>query len=403
MKFGFNSNDGPGGSSKVRRYWWLGVLAVVLLSWLAYSHLIKARQTAGPVKGSLPRQTNVAVTAAAATKGDINIYLHGLGTVTPISTVTVKSRVDGELVRIFYKEGQIVKKGQLLAEIDPRPFQAQLTQAQGQLMRDQAQLKNAEVDLERYRVLTSQDSIAEQQYATQKSLVQQLAGTIKFDQGQIETAKLQLSYSRITAPEGGRVGLRPIDPGNIVHATDPNGLLVITQLEPITVIFTIPEDNLEAVLDKIKAGVTLAVDAFNREESRKLASGFLLSMDNQVDTNSGTVRLRAKFSNKNHNLFPNQFVNARLLLDTGHGVTLVPTAAVQRGAQGAYVYLVKPDNTVAVRQVRVGPTEKDETAVEAGLVPGDLVVVEGTERLREGSTVELKDNGTKAGSAPAGK
>jgi multidrug efflux system membrane fusion protein len=217
MKFGFNSNDGPGGSSKVRRYWWLGVLAVVLLSWLAYSHLIKARQTAGPVKGSLPRQTNVAVTAAAATKGDINIYLHGLGTVTPISTVTVKSRVDGELVRIFYKEGQIVKKGQLLAEIDPRPFQAQLTQAQGQLMRDQAQLKNAEVDLERYRVLTSQDSIAEQQYATQKSLVQQLAGTIKFDQGQIETAKLQLSYSRITAPEGGRVGLRPIDPGNIVH------------------------------------------------------------------------------------------------------------------------------------------------------------------------------------------
>jgi multidrug efflux system membrane fusion protein len=403
MKFGLDSDDGSGGYSKLRRYWWLGLLAVVLLSWLAYSHLIKARQTSGPAKGSLPRQTNVAVTAAAATKGDINIYLTGLGTVTPISTVTVKSRVDGELVRIFYKEGQIVKKGQLLAEIDPRPYQAQLTQAQGQLMRDQAQLKNAEVDLERYRVLTSQDSIAEQQYATQKSLVQQLAGTIKFDQGQIETAKLQLSYSRITAPEGGRVGLRPIDPGNIVHATDPNGLLVITQLEPITVIFTIPEDNLEAVLDKIKAGVTLAVDAFNREESRKLASGFLLSMDNQVDTNSGTVRLRAKFSNKNHNLFPNQFVNARLLLDTGHGVSLVPTAAVQRGAQGAYVYLVKPDNTVAVRQVRVGPTEKDETAVEAGLVPGDLVVVEGTERLREGSTVELKDNGTKAGSAPAGK
>ncbi len=403
MKFGLDSDDGPGGSSKVRRYWWLGLLAVVLLSWLAYSHLIKARQTAGLVKGSLPRQTNVAVTAAAATKGDINIYLTGLGTVTPIGTVTVKSRVDGELVRIFYKEGQIVKKGQLLAEIDPRPFQAQLTQAQGQLMRDQAQLKNAKVDLERYRVLTSQDSIAEQQYATQKSLVQQLEGTVKFDQGQIETAKLQLSYSRITAPEGGRVGLRPIDPGNIVHTTDPNGLLVITQLEPITVIFTIPEDNLESVLDKIKAGVTLTVDAFNREESRKLASGFLLTMDNQVDTNSGTIRLRAKFSNKDHNLFPNQFVNARLLLDTRHGVTLVPTAAIQRGAQGAYVYLIKTDNTVTVRQVRVGPTEKDETAIEAGLVPGDLVVVEGTERLREGSTVELKDTGRKAGSAPASR
>jgi membrane fusion protein, multidrug efflux system len=291
----------------------------------------------------------------------------------------------------------------LLAEIDPRPYQAQLTQAQGQLIRDQAQLKNARIDLERYRVLSSQDSIAEQQYATQKSLVHQLEGTVKFDQGQIDTAKLQLIYSRITAPEGGRVGLRPIDPGNIIHATDTNGLLIITQLEPITVIFTIPEDNLQSVLDKIRAGVTLPVDAFNREESRKLASGFLLSMDNQVDTSSGTVRLRAKYANKNHNLFPNQFVNARLLLDTLHGVVLVPTAAVQRGSQGPYVYVVKPDHTVTVRQVRVGPSEKDETAIEAGLVPGDLVVVEGTERLREGSTVELKPTGNKAIAAPASR
>ena len=315
--------------------------------------------------------------------------------------MTVKSRVDGELVRVLYKEGQIVKKDQLLAEIDPRPYQAQLTQAQGQLLRDQAQLQNARVDLERYRVLSSQDSIAEQQYATQKSLVHQLEGTVKFDQGQIDTAKLQLIYSRISAPAGGRVGLRPIDPGNIIHATDTSGLLVITQLEPITVIFTIPEDNLQSVLDKIRAGVTLPVDAFNREESRKLASGFLLSMDNQVDTNSGTVRLRAKFANKDHKLFPNQFVNARLLLDTLHAVVLVPTSAVQRGSQGAYVYLVKPDHTVTVRQVRVGPSEKDETAIEEGLVPGDLVVVEGTERLREGSKVELKPTGNKDTSAPA--
>jgi multidrug efflux system membrane fusion protein len=401
MKLGLDSDDGPREHSKFRRYWWLGLLALVLLCWLAYSHLIKSRQPAGAVKGAFPRETNVAVTAAPVTKGDLNIYLTGLGTVTPLSTVTVKSRVDGELIRIFYKEGQIVKKGQLLAEIDPRPFQAQLTQAKGQLMRDQAQLRNAKVDLQRYKVLTSQDSIAEQQYATQKSLVQQLEGTIRYDQGQVETAKLQLSYSRITAPEGGRVGLRPIDPGNIIHATDPNGLLIITQLEPITVIFTVPEDNLEDVLDKIRAGVTLPVDAFNREESRKLASGFLLSMDNQVDTSSGTIRLRAKFANRNHRLFPNQFVNAHLLLDTRHGVVLVPTAAVQRGNQGAYVYLVKPDHTVTVRLVRVGPSEKDETAIEAGLVPGDLVVVEGTERLREGSKVELRPNGSKATAAPA--
>jgi multidrug efflux system membrane fusion protein len=254
-------------------------------------------------------------------------------------------------------------------------------------------LANAKVDLERYRVLSGQDSIAEQQYATQKSLVRQLEGTVKFDQGQIDNAKLQLIYARITAPCSGRIGLRPVDPGNIVHATDTTGLAVITQLEPITVIFTIPEDHLPPVLDKLRAGKNLPVDALNREQTRKLASGLLLTLDNQIDPNSGTVRLRARFPNKDHALFPNQFVNARLLLETRHGATLVPTAAVQRGAQGAFVYLVKADKTVEVRRVRVGPIEEDHAAIDEGLAPGDLVVVEGAERLRAGSKVELKQPG----------
>jgi multidrug efflux system membrane fusion protein len=376
------------------KHWWFWLPAAILLGIVVYSQLTKGRTAEGPGKpGASLSQPAVVVTAAAAKKGDIGIYLTGLGTVTPVRTVTVKTRVDGELMKVYYREGQIVKKGQLLMQIDPRPYQAQLTQSQGQMIRDQALLKNARVDLKRYRVLSGQDSIAEQQYATQKSLVSQLQGTVKFDQGQIDNAKLQLVYARITAPISGRIGLRPVDPGNIVHATDTTGLALITQLEPMTVIFTIPEDNLPAVLARLKAGARLPVDAYNREQTKKIARGSLLTIDNQVDPNSGTVRFRAEFPNHDHALFPNQFVNAHLLLETRRGVTLVPTAAIQRSPQGNFVYLVKPDQTVAVRQVRLGPSEGDVTAIDEGLAPGDRVVVEGTERLQEGSKVELKGKG----------
>ena len=404
MKFGPDRNDltEPHPYRDWRRYWWIGLLVAGLLGIVAYTQSTKTGRTAeGPGKpGASLNQQSVAVTAAAAQKGDIGIYLTGLGTVTPVHTVTVKTRVDGELMKVYYKEGQIVKKGQLLVEIDPRPYQAQLTQAQGQMIRDQALLKNARVDLERYRVLSGQDSIAEQQYATQKSLVRQLQGTVEFDQGQIDNAKLQLIYSRIPAPISGRIGLRPVDPGNIVHATDTTGLALITQLEPITVIFTIPEDNLPVVLARLKAGAHLPVDAYNREQTKKIATGHLLTIDNQIDPNSGTVRFRAEFPNKDHALFPNQFVNARLLLETRHGVTLVPTAAIQRSPQGTFVYLVKADQTVTVRQVRLGPSEGDETAIDEGLAPGDQIVVEGTERLHEGSKVELKGPGASTPAKP---
>jgi membrane fusion protein, multidrug efflux system len=376
------------------KHWWFWLPAAILLGIVVYSQWPKGRAAEAPARpGASLNQPGVAVTAASAKKGDIGIYLTGLGTVTPVHTVTVKTRVDGELMKVYYKEGQIVKKGALLAEIDPRPYQAQLTQAQGQMIRDQALLKNARTDLRRYRTLSGQDSIAEQQYATQQSLVRQLEGTVKFDQGQIDNAKLQMIYARITAPVSGRLGLRIVDPGNIIHATDTTGLCVITQLEPITVIFTISEDNLPPVLAKLRAGVRLTVDAYNREQTKKIATGHLLTIDNQIDPNSGTLRFRAEFDNKDHALFPNQFVNARLLLDTRRGATVVPTAAIQRSPQGTFVYLVKADQTVTVRQVKLGPSEGDATAIDTGLAPGDRVVVEGAERLREGSKVELTGSG----------
>ena len=330
------------------------------------------------------------VTAATAHKGDIGVYFTGLGAVTPLYTVTVTSRVDGQLMNVYYKEGQTVRKGELLAEIDPRPFEVQLKQAEGQLIKDQANLQNARVDLARYQELIKRNAVAEQTLATQQATVVQDEGIVKTDQAMIDSAKLNLVYSRITAPITGRVGLRLVDPGNIVLTSGNIPLMVLTQIEPISVIFTIAEDQVPAVVKRFRAGQRLQVDAYDRDLKRKLSQGYLLTLDNQIDQTTGTLKLRAIFDNKDDALFPNQFVNARLLVEEKHGVTLVPTAAIQRGTQRTFVYLVKPDNTVTVRDVSLGTTEGDNVEVVSGLVPSDVVVTTGVDKLQEGSKVNAQ-------------
>jgi multidrug efflux system membrane fusion protein len=374
-----------------RRVWIAAAIAAVILIaglwwWLSRS----SQGSAGPGRGGFdPNARALPVVAGPVTQGPIDIYLTALGTVTPRNMVTVRSRVDGQLMNVAFREGQLVKSGDLLAQIDPRPFEVQLTQAQGQMAKDQALLKNAQLDLERYRTLLSQDSISKQQVDTQESLVRQYEGTVKADQGQVDSAKLQLTYARITAPIGGVVGLRQIDPGNIIHASDASGLVVITQVQPITVLFPIPEDNLPQVMRRVKSGASLPVEAWDRAQKTKLAAGKLLTADNQIDTATGTVKLRAEFANDDNTLFPNQFVNVRMLVDTRTDATLVPSAAIQRGAPGTFVYAVNNDNTVSVKTLKLGPVQGEITAVESGIDPGTVVVVDGADKLREGSKVEL--------------
>jgi multidrug efflux system membrane fusion protein len=340
----------------------------------------------GPGKGG----ANVPVVAAAATTADVPVLLDGLGSVTPVATVTVRSRVDGELVKILFREGQIVRAGDLLAELDPRPYAAALAQAEAQHARDTALLKNAQLDLERYNTLFQQDSVAKQQLDTQESLVRQTEATVQMDRAAADTARLQLTYSRITAPVGGRLGLRQVDLGNIVHAGDANGLVVITQLQPITVIFTIPEDSLPPVMKKLQAGEKLPVTAFDRSGKTQIAAGSLLTVDNQIDPTTGTVKLKAQFTNDDLALFPSQFVNVRMLVDTKAGATVVPSAAVQRGTPGTFVYAVDPaTKAVSVRKVKLGPAQGEMTSIESGIAPGTLVVVDGADKLREGAVVEM--------------
>jgi multidrug efflux system membrane fusion protein len=371
----------------------LAIVVLVALGAGAYYYVqrdstgVAAGATKAQPGGGAPRATPVV--AIPASTGDIDVMINGLGTVTPVRTVTVRSRVDGELVRVLFNEGQIVKQGQLLAEIDQRPFQVQLEQAEGQLARDRALLENAKLDLERYQTLFKQDSIAKQQVDTQASLVRQYEGAVRMDMGQVDNARLQLAYSRIAAPISGRIGLRLVDPGNIVRSGDTNGMVVITQLDPIAVLFTVPQDMLPAVMKRLQSGEQLPVEVWDREQKAKLAAGTLASADNQVDPQTGTVKLKAQFANSDGALFPQQFVNVRMKLDTLHDTVIVPSAAVQRGAQGMFVYVVQDDHTVALRPVKLGPLEAQRQAIAEGLKPGELVVTDGTDRLRPGAQVEV--------------
>ena len=335
----------------------------------------------------------VPVVVTTVARSSIPVYLNGLGNVSPYYTVTVKSRVDGQLMKLDFNEGDLVKAGQVLCEIDPRPYQVQLDIAQATLAHDEALLDNAKVDQNRYKELVKTDAIPSQQLDTQNALVAQYQGTIKQDNANIESAKLQLVYSKVTAPITGVVGLRLVDPGNIVHASDSNGMITITQLQPIAVLFTIPEDSLPEVTQKLRAGAHLPADAYNRDQSKKLASGMLVTLDNQIDNTTGTSKLKAVFDNTDNALFPQQFVNIRLLVDTLTNQLVVPNVAVQNGQQGTFVYVVDQDSIVHLKPVKVGITTQTSADILSGITDGDRVVVDGTDRLIEGATVRVRKAG----------
>lgn len=373
----------------------LALAGVVGVLWYANSRQSDSATTAGPAgapvsgNGADTLLPATPVVAAPVRQGKLDIALFALGTVTPLNAVVVRAQVDGQLMNIAFEEGQMVKAGDLLAQIDPRPFEVQLSLASGQLARDQALLDNAQADLERYRTLLAQDSIAQKLVDTQESLVRQYKAAVQAGQGGIDNAKLQLANARVTAPISGRVGLRQVGPGNIVRAADANGIVVITQLQPVGVVFPIPEDALPRVMKRLRAGDRIPVDAYDRAQKEKLGQGRLLAADNQIDTATGTIKLKAEFPNADDALFANQFVNVRMSLETQPKATLVPTAAIQRGAAGTFVYVVKSDRTVAVTPVKIGPVQGEVTAIESGVSVGAMVVTDGADKLRQGTKVEL--------------
>jgi membrane fusion protein, multidrug efflux system len=388
------SPTGPG--AFLSRHWLLIVVVIVLIGGGAwFLHHEKLQNAANTRPAFNFRTSAVSVSVATVTKGDIVVRIPGLGTVTPLQTVTVKAQISGIMEQVNFKEGQMVKKGQLVAVIDPRPYEAALAQAQAALTRDQAMLTDAQLDMKRYEDLIKQDSVSQQQVDTQRATVGQDSGTVASDKAQIKTAELNLAYTQITSPVDGRIGLRQVDPGNYVTPGDANGIVVVTQLHPISVLFTVPEDNVPNIMDRVKSGATLTVVATGRGDAQHLADGTLGTTDNLIDTTTGTLKLRAIFDNSDTALFPGQFVNVSLQVSTLKDQILIPGAAVRRGApdgvQSAFVYLVKPDNTVTVRPVVLGVVDGEIQAVKSGIDVDDVVVTDGGDRLREGAQVELPD------------
>jgi membrane fusion protein, multidrug efflux system len=389
MEQGMNSptlDDRVDDRGRWKRIWWIAAIVVLVI--LAVIGLRYRAKSATPVGGRFGAGGPLAVGVAKVATGDVPITVNALGTVTPLATVTVHPQINGPLVKINFTEGQIVKVGELLAQIDPRPFQAALDQAQGQLKRDQAMLDNARIDLARYKTLLSQDSVSDQTYATQVSTVAQDEATVAFDQAAVESAQLNLSYCRITSPVAGRVGLRQVDIGNLLQA-NTSTIVIVTQMQPMSVLFTVPEDSVSTILEHLHSGAQLPVQAFDRSLTNQIASGTLSNSDNQIDTTTGTLKLRAMFDNSKLELFPNQFVNAHLILETLHDQIVVPGAALQNGSQGTYVYLVNGDNTVSMRPVTAGPTAGDLVAINKGLTAGQTVVVDGADQLRDGAKIML--------------
>ena len=388
---------GPASHSSKRLWLWFLVLAVLFGGAFGGYKLRGRSQAQAAARQGQSAVAGVPVAVAPVEKRDVPVYLRGLGSVTAFNTVTVRSRIDGQLLQVAFREGQFVHAGDLLAQIDPRPYQVALDQAEGQLARDQAQLTVARLDLARYEKLWQEGVFSQQQYDTQKATVGQLEGVIRVDQALIDNQRLQLTYCRITAPLSGRIGLRLVDQGNMVHAADPNGMLIITQVQPIAVVFTIPEDNLPEVVKQMRGG-ELRAEAYDRDDKTKLAAGKLTTLDNQIDQTTGTIRLKAMFDNENLSLWPNQFVNVRLLLRLQKGAICVPSAALQRGVQGPFVYVVRPDNRAEVRPTQVDFIEGNLTVISGGVTVGEQVVVDGQDRLQAGTKVEprlAKDGSSK--------